>query len=209
MVDDGQLIDYVCMGTFEFSPMLVLWKRAAKVILQTEYKVIRGKHTLVNLCEEAFGWLKKMSKTADAMKFADNGNTEEYYSFIFKELEAERVWWGTQEALQKTEMGRQCFYHRHSEKEREREKERARRPDQKPKGDDYVVIQRDSFYYLKNQSADLERQVDVLRKINEYERFIDSICSGLDGSGRFRGSDSRSEGNSWSSVECPGLCSIM
>jgi len=39
-----------------------------------------------------------------------------------------------------------------------------------------VVIQRDSFYYLKNQSADLERQVDVLRKINEYERFIDGIC---------------------------------
>lgn len=43
-----------------------------------------------------------------------------------------------------------------------------------------MVIQRDSFYYLKNQSADLERQVDVLRKINEYERVIDGICWGLE-----------------------------
>lgn len=45
--------------------------------------------------------------------------------------------------------------------------ERAREADQEPKGYDYVVIQRNSFYYLKNQIADLERQFDVLRKINE------------------------------------------
>ena len=76
---------------------------------------------------------------------------------------------------------------------KEREQERARQPDQEPKGDDYVVIQRDSFYYLKNQSTDLERQVDVLRKINEYERFIDGICLGLYVSGSFRGSGSRRE----------------
>lgn len=60
------------------------------------------------------------------------------------------------------------------------EQERARQPDQEPKGGDYVVIQRDSFYYLKNQRADLERQVDVLGKINEDESFIDGICLGLD-----------------------------
>lgn len=108
--------------------------------------------------------------------------------------------------MQKTELGRQHFYHLpHSEK-REREQERARQPDQEPKGDDYVVIQRDSFYYLKNQSADLERQVDVLRKINEYERFIDGICLGLDVSGSFRGSDSRREGKSRWAVALPGVC---
>lgn len=78
--------------------------------------------------------------------------------------------------------------------EKKREQERARQPDQEPKGDDYVVIQRDSFYYLKNQRADSERQVDVLRKINEYERFIDGICLGLDVSGSSRGGDSRREG---------------
>lgn len=111
--------------------------------------------------------------------------------------------------MQKTEMGRQQFYHLpHSEKEREREQERARQPDQEPKGDDYVVIQRDSFYYLKNQSADLERQVDVLRKINEYERVIDGICWGLEVSGSFGGSDRRREGSSWWSVACPGACPV-
>lgn len=103
-------------------------------------------------------------------------------------------------------MGRQRFYHLpHSEK-RASEQDRARQPDQEPKGDDYVVIQRDSFYYLKNQSADLERQVDVLRKINEYERFIDGICLGLGVSGSFRGGDSRREGKSRRSVACPGVC---
>lgn len=71
-----------------------------------------------------------------------------------------------------------------------------------------MVIQRDSFYYLKNQSADLERQVDVLRKINEYERVIDGICWGLEGSGSFGGSDRRREGSSWWSVACPGVCPV-
>lgn len=70
-----------------------------------------------------------------------------------------------------------------------------------------MVIQRDSFYYLKNQSADLERQVDVLRKINEYERFIDGICLGLDVSGSSRGSDSRREGRTNS--PCSTLGSVL
>lgn len=69
-----------------------------------------------------------------------------------------------------------------------------------------MVIQRDSFYYLKNQSADLERQVDVLGKINEYERVIDGICWGLEVSGSSGGSDRRREGSSWWSVQCPGVC---
>lgn len=98
--------------------------------------------------------------------------------------------------MQKTEIGRLLFHHLpHSEK-REREQEGARQPDQEPKGDDYVVIQRDSFYYLKNQRADLERQVDVFRKINEYERLIDGICSVLGVRGSFRGTDSRTAGES-------------
>lgn len=102
-------------------------------------------------------------------------------------------------------MGRQRFYHLPRSEKRESEQERARQPDQEPKGDDYVVIQRDSFYYLKNQRADLERQVDVLRKINEDERFIDGICLGLGVSGNVRGSDSRREGKSRRSVACPGV----
>lgn len=54
-----------------------------------------------------------------------------------------------------------------------------------------MVIQRDPFYYLKNQRADLERQVDVLGKINEDESFIDGICLGLYIGVRSSGSDSR------------------
>lgn len=69
-----------------------------------------------------------------------------------------------------------------------------------------MVIQRDSFYYLKNQSTDLERQVDVLRKINEYERSIDGICLGLDLSGSFTGRDSRRDRKSQRSVEHPRAC---
>lgn len=84
----------------------------------------------------------------------------------------------TLRAMQKADMGRLLLYRcPYSEKS---EQERAKQPDQEPKGGDYVVIQRDSFYYLKNQRADLERQVDVLGKINEDESSIDGICLGLD-----------------------------
>lgn len=82
----------------------------------------------------------------------------------------------------------------------------TRQPDQEPNGDDYVVIQRDYFYYLKNQSTDLERQVDVLKKINAYERFIDGICLVLDLSGSFAGSDSLRDRKSQRSVEHPRVC---
>lgn len=66
-----------------------------------------------------------------------------------------------------------------------------------------MVIQRDSFYYLKNQSADLERQVDVLGKINEDESFIDGICLGLDIGISSSNSDSRRKDSGYSGLQLP------
>lgn len=64
-----------------------------------------------------------------------------------------------------------------------------------------MVIQRDSCYYLKNQRADLERQVDVLGKINEDESFIDGICLGLD----IGNSSSSSDNRRRKAIGYPGL----